>query len=193
MTSAENLSLLENQFNDLVIAWNRKINLVSRKKTDVYDLIEDSKVFLDYIDFRPGMKILDLGTGGGFPGILIAIHHPEVKLTAIDSIKKKVRAVEDIVSRLGLRNIDVVCSRAEELCKQDTYKKAFHYIVARSVAKLYDLTSWSRGLVKSGGKLITLKGGDVSDEVIHTKNQEFVKEVEFIDKNDITIIVVKFI
>ena len=81
----------EKQFNELLMEWNQKINLISRKKIDAFDLIEDSKLFLEKINFTEGVKIFDLGTGGGLPGIVIAIHHPEAIVTLADSIQKKIK------------------------------------------------------------------------------------------------------
>jgi 16S rRNA (guanine527-N7)-methyltransferase len=183
---------LEELFNDLVMEWNRKVNLVSRKKTDVYDLIEDSKLFFDHINFRPGIRIMDLGTGGGFPGIVIKIQYPEIQLTVVDSIAKKIKAVEDIISKLGLEGIDAVCSRAEDMPKLPDYKNKFDYIVARSVAMLDVLVKLSRGLLKPGGKLVTLKGGDISKELHRVKKFKYVKNIAISSINERKVVVVDF-
>ena len=190
---AENIKELEKRFNNLVMEWNGKINLVSRKKTNIYDLIEDSSRFLDYIDFRSGLRILDLGTGGGIPGIVIKIHHPEIELTLTDSIGKKIKAVNDILNKLGLENVEVICSRAEELAKQDKYKNRFDYIVARSVAALNDLAKWSKDLIKPGGKLVTVKGADIEEELQRTKRLNYVENIRVNPGEDRKIIVVEFV
>ncbi len=187
----------EKEFNDLLMEWNGKINLVSRKKTDVFDLIEDSKIFFDAIEFKEGIKILDLGTGGGFPGIVIAIHHPEAELTLLDSIEKKVKVVDDIIESLFLKNASAICSRAEELpatprTKTETYKNYFDYVVARSVAPLQDLAKWSKDLLKPEGKLVTVKGGEFSGETQKTRRLEFVESVEVSRRGEKAIVVVKF-
>ncbi len=181
------------RFNDLVMEWNGKINLVSRKKTNIYDLIADSRQFLDYIDFRRGLRILDLGTGGGIPGIVIKIHHPEIELTLIDSIGKKIKAVNDIVNKLGLENVEVICSRAEELAKQDKYINRFDYIVARSVAVLDDLAKWSIVLINPGGKLITVKGADFEEELKRTKKLNYIENIKVNLREDRKIVVVEFV
>jgi 16S rRNA (guanine527-N7)-methyltransferase len=168
----------EIEFNNLVMDWNKKINLVSRKKTDVYDLIDDSRIYLKYIDFSSFPKILDLGTGGGFPGIVIKIHHPEIRVTLVDSIMKKITAVCEITSKLGLKNIPAICIRAEGLSKNKAFYQSFDYVVARSVGKLKDLVKWSHELIKLKGKLITLKGGDVDEEIKYAKDMKWVKSVE---------------
>lgn len=169
---------LEKRFNDLVMEWNGRINLISRRKTNIYDLIEDSKLFFEYIDFRAGLNVMDLGTGGGIPGIVIKIHHPEIQLTLVDSTRKKINAVNDIINKLGLKDVEAICSRVEELAEQDGYKDKFDYIVARSVAALDELVKWSKNLVKPGGKLVTLKGEDIEEELRRTKRLKYVKNID---------------
>ena len=189
---AGNINELEKRYNDLVMEWNGNINLVSRKKTNIYDLIEDSRLFLDYIDFRVGLEVMDLGAGGGIPGIVIKIHHPEIHLTLVDSIQKKINAVSDIACKLGLENTSAICSRAEELAKQDDYRNKFDYIVARSVATLDDLAKWSKDLIKPGGRLVTLKGEDINEELKRTKRLKYVNNIEVIPLKDMNSITVHF-
>ena len=173
----------EKKFNDLVMEWNRKINLVSRKKSDVYDLISDSRLFLNFIGTEGSIKIADIGTGAGFPGIVIAIHRPELMLTLIDSINKKVNAVKDIVKRLGLKNIMVINSRAEALSEDRKFHKTFDVVTARSVAPLSRLLEWSRDLLKQNGKLITLKGGDITAELREAERLNFVRDFKLKNVN----------
>ena len=181
----EEVNSLEKRFNDLVMKWNTKINLVSRKKTNIYDLIEDSMLFIDYIDFKEGLEVLDLGTGAGLPGVVIKLHHPEINVTLVDSIKKKADALRDIVFKLGLEGTDVVNARAEDIGKHPNFKGRFDYIVARSVSTLDNLVKWSKNLVKSGGKLITVKGINISEELIRAKRYKYVKSIElFLQKNN---------
>ncbi len=183
---------MEIEYNELVMEWNRKINLVSRKKTDVYDLIESSRIFLEYIDFKNNLRIMDLGTGGGFPGIVIKIHHPEIKMVLIDSIMKKITAVCDITSRLGLTGVSAMSIRAEDLGKNNMFKHTFDYVVARSVAKTGDLVKWSQGLIKPGGKLITLKGSEAENEAQSIKRNKYVDKIEMFDKGERKIVMVRF-
>ena len=187
------LSDKEKLFNSLVLEWNKKINLVSRKRTDVYELIEDSKTFFDYLDFTKKPRVLDLGTGGGFPGIILKIHHPEIRLTLLDSIRKKINAVTDIVQRLELQDVEIICSRAEDLSRLPNYRNSYDYVVARAVATLYLLTKWSKDLLKPGGKLLTIKGGENLKNEIRTVNkQKFVKVLNIFEKNDNQILSVEF-
>jgi 16S rRNA (guanine527-N7)-methyltransferase len=202
MTVNENWQAMvkEQQFNDLIMEWNRKINLVSRKKLNVLDLIEDSKLFFDAIEFNAGMNILDLGTGGGFPGIVIAIHHPEVNLVLVDSIQKKINVVNDVIKRLGLQNAAAICSRAEELVNAAPdprsgitgYKNHFHIIVSRSVAVLQDLCKWSKDLIKPGGKLLAVKGGEIAGEIHKTRKLSYIKNVSTLVKGERKIVTAGF-
>ena len=190
--NSEEVNSLEKRFNDLVMKWNTKINLVSRKKTNIYDLIEDSKLFIDYIDFKEGLEVLDLGTGAGLPGVVIKLHHPEINVTLVDSIKKKADALRDIVFKLGLEGTDVVNARAEDIGKHPNFKGRFDYIVARSVSTLDNLVKWSKNLVKSGGKLITVKGINISEEIIRAKRYKYVKSIELFPQKNNNIVSVAF-
>ena len=182
----------EKFFNDLVMEWNNKINLVSRKKSDVYDLIEESNLFFPYIERTKCGRLLDLGTGGGFPGIVIAIHFPDSEITLVDSIRKKINAVSDIIIRLGLKNTHAVCARAEDLAKQHEYRNYFDCVTARSVAPLDELARWSRDLLNPLGKLITLKGGDVDEEACRTMTLKYVSEISIFEHGDRKMVMVAF-
>jgi len=190
---SERVNALENRFNDLVMEWNNKINLVSRKKTNIYDLIKDSKLFFECIEFKEGLEVLDLGTGGGLPGVVIKLHHPEVNVTLVDSIKKKSDALRDIVFKLGLEGTDVVNSRAEELGKHPNFKRRFDYIVARSVSTLDILVKWSKNLVKPGGRLVTIKGQEISEEIIRAKHYKYVKNIEIFENDGKNVLIVHFV
>lgn len=180
----------EKEYNDLLLEWNKKINLVSRKKTEVFDLIEDSKLFFEAIEFKPGLKILDLGTGGGFPGIVIAIHHPETELTLVDSIQKKINVVSDIARRMNLTNVKAICSRAEELPQE--FNNQYDYVVARSVTVLQDLCKYAKPLLKQEGMVVSVKGGDIYGEIQKTKKLRYVTNLEIIERGERKIISVLF-
>ena len=181
----------EKQFNDLLMEWNEKINLVSRKRTDAFDLIEDSKLFFEAIDFKPGVKILDLGTGGGLPGIVIAIHHPDAFLSLVDSIQKKIKVVDDIILKLELTNAKAICTRAEELALKPGHRNKYDYVVSRSVAVLPELCEWSKSLLKQGGKLVTIKGGELNEEINTARKLIFVKRIEQSEMRERKIVVVE--
>ena len=160
--------------NELYAHWNNKINVISRK--DMAGLYEKhilhSLSIAAVFDFPAGINIIDIGTGGGFPGIPLAIYFPEIQFHLVDSIGKKLKVVEDIASQVGLKNVTTQHIRAEEI-----KNRKFDFVVSRAVAPLKDLWTWSKPLlqkkqyrmgeqgemVKSG--LICLKGGDLAQEI----------------------------
>ena len=141
--------------------WNGKINVISRRDTDsIFEHhILHSLAIAEYCRRNriAGRRILDLGCGGGFPGIPLAMEWPEVKFTLCDSIGKKVLVAQSVAEGLGLKNVTVVKARAEELPGQ------WDLVVSRAVAPLETLYGWVRG--KFRGSLICLKGGDVNEEI----------------------------
>ena len=149
--------------------WNQKINVISRKDIDsLYEKhVLHSLSIAARIGFEDGQKIIDIGTGGGFPGIPLAIFYPDVQFVLADSIKKKLTVVEEVVKGLGLKNVQTFWGRAEDY----KYKNNFDFAVSRAVAPLSDLLRWSKPLIRKGQKgdfangLICLKGGDLHEEI----------------------------
>lgn len=143
---------------DLYKDWNEKINVISRK--DIEHLYEHhvlhSLAIAKYNPFRSGMQVLDLGTGGGFPGIPLAIMYPDVKFILLDSVAKKIKVVSEVASSLKLENVEVAHARAED------YKGRFDLIVGRAVSTLSQMIAWSKHLVPSQ-EWIMLKGGDANE------------------------------
>ncbi len=148
--------------------WNEKINVISRKDIDNFYVhhVLHSLAIAAFIDLKKGSQIIDLGCGGGFPGIPLAIFFPEVKFTLIDSTAKKIKVVQAVSLALGLTNITAIHTRAEE------YKgEKADFVVSRAVAEAGLLSHWSRRLVHEHHKnaipngLIALKGGDLKNEL----------------------------
>jgi 16S rRNA (guanine527-N7)-methyltransferase len=167
---------------DLYLDWNSKINVISRK--DITNLYEHhvlhSLGIAKYIQFAPGTTIMDLGTGGGFPGIPLAIMFPEVKFHLVDSIGKKVRVATEIATAIGLKNVTFRHCRAEE------EKQKFDYVVSRAVMPLTDLLKIIRKNISTEQRnalpngLICLKGGELEKEVMPVKNR-----TDFFDLKDV--------
>tara|TARA_B100000767_G_scaffold38696_1_gene32620 strand:- start:49 stop:678 length:630 start_codon:yes stop_codon:yes gene_type:complete len=158
------------QFKELQLLyqdWNLKINVVSRKDIDELYLrhVLHSLGIAKVINFKPGSSVLDVGTGGGFPGIPLAILFPETKFHLVDSIGKKIKVVKEVADGLGLENVKTTHGRVEEV--KDTYD----FIVSRAVAHMETFVRWTKGRVakkqnhdlKNG--ILYLKGGDLSEEL----------------------------
>ena len=156
--------------------WNEKINVISRKDMDgLYEKhVLHSLSIAAIFQFQKGTSIVDLGTGGGFPGIPMAIFFPEVEFLLTDSIGKKLKVVESVAASIGLKNVTVRHTRTEAI--QD---KKFDFVISRAVAPLKDLWTWSLPILKAKGQgmpaiageekiyggLICLKGGDLAEEI----------------------------
>lgn len=164
----EQFRMLDELYHD----WNSKINVISRK--DIDNLYEHhvlhSLGIADYIRFKPGTEIMDLGTGGGFPGIPLAIMFPECKFHLVDSIGKKIKVCTAVAEALGLENVTTRHCRAEE------EKRLFDFVVSRAVMPLMDLIKIIRKNIKKEQKnalpngLICLKGGELDKETMPMKN-----------------------
>lgn len=156
-------------------SWNEKINVISRKDTDsLYEKhILHSLGIAKVMPFAPGTKVLDIGTGGGFPGIPLAILFPEAHFTLIDSIGKKITVVNAVAEAIGLTNVTAVHGRAEKL------KEKFHFVVSRAVTQMPEFLRWLKGKFekeqfnpKHNGVLY-LKGGDLAEELAGLKCEIF--------------------
>lgn len=147
--------------------WNLKINVVSRKDIDELYLrhVLHSLAITKLIQFKAGSKLMDVGTGGGFPGIPLAIMFPECSFHLVDSIAKKLKVVSNVVDGLGLTNVKITHSRVEDI--NDTYD----FIVSRAVAAMPTFVHWTKGKIAKAQQntlkngIIYLKGGDLTDEL----------------------------
>ncbi len=146
--------------------WNSQINVISRKDLDqLYTRhVLHSLAIHKFLQFSKGSRILDIGTGGGFPGIPLAILNPDVDFVLVDSIGKKIKVVDEVSKAIGLRNVTAIHERAEKV------KGPFDFVVSRAVAEMKLLLQWSNGKIARKqinaipNGLICLKGGDLSEE-----------------------------
>lgn len=151
--------------------WNEKINVVSRKDIDQIYLhhVLHSLSIAAIANFKPGAEVIDIGCGGGFPSIPLAIFFPEVKFHAVDSIGKKLKVVEAVAEGANIKNITTQHSRAEEI-----KNRKFDFAISRAVAPLKELWTWSKPLLKKENRneinngLICLKGGDLHQEIFES-------------------------
>ncbi|KIA83480.1 16S rRNA methyltransferase [Kaistella solincola] len=163
------------QLEELYAEWNEKINVISRKDMDsLYEKhILHSLGIAKVMEFVPGTKVLDIGTGGGFPGIPLAILFPEVQFTLVDSIGKKITVVKEVSEGIGLQNVTAIHTRAEEL------KEKFHFVVSRAVTQMPVFLTWLKGkfekqnLNAKRNGVLYLKGGDLTEELAGLKTEIF--------------------
>lgn len=146
--------------------WNEKINLISRKDIDHLESrhLAHCLAITNHLKLMNGARILDVGTGGGFPGIIMAICYPQAHFTLIDSVGKKIAVVQDLIDRLGLKNAEARQCRAEQINKQ------FDFITGRAVKNLPEYFSWIKGNLRRGERnslpngVLYWKGGTLEDE-----------------------------
>ena len=163
--------------------WNAKINVISRKDIDNIYLhhILHSLSIAKFIEFKKGTSILDLGTGGGFPGVPLSIFFPECNFNLVDGVKKKVDVVNAVSKDLNLKNITTYESRAEDL------NLKYDFLVSRAVAKIPKLLKWSKNCCKLDSKnsikngIIALKGGDLNEELKSVPFKTIIKLNEIFD------------
>ena len=183
--SDEQLRLLE-QLAAGLLDWNKKINLIAR--TDQENIwnrhILGSISFLFSFSLPESYRMIDVGTGGGFPGLPLAILFPEARFTLVDSIQKKMMVVDDLIRQLRLANAETRCGRAEDLSSGTELHKAFDFVVARAVAPTKDLIKWTGPFLQASeivplpkehprtmrpllprGSLLLLKGGELTEEI----------------------------
>ena len=159
------------KYKELLVEWNEKMNLTAI--TEDFEVI--TKHFLDCltvqssIDLTQVKTLVDVGTGAGFPGLVLKIAFPNVKITLIDSLNKRLKFLQEVIDTLGLEGIECVHGRAEDLGKNKLYREQFEVCASRAVANLAVLSEYTLPFVKKGGYLIALKGQKLDEELAQGK------------------------
>ncbi len=167
-----NFSLSDTQYNqldlfyELLIEKNKVMNLTAITEFDEVLV----KHFADSLSICTALpeginSVCDLGTGAGFPGIPMAIAYPDIQFTLIDSLNKRIKFLQEVVDALGLKNVTLIHSRAEEAGRNKTYREQFDLVVSRAVANIATLSEYCLPLVKVGGYFISFKSGDIKEEI----------------------------
>jgi len=174
------------ELQELYKHWNEKINVISRK--DIDHLMErhvlHSLAIANIIDFKKDSNIIDVGTGGGFPGIPLAIFYPGTNFLLVDSIGKKIKVVNEIASAINLNNVEAIQSRAEDV------KGEFDFVVSRAVAPIKDICKWTNHLIKPGltnlmhNGWLLLKGGDLKEEIKESNRKAVIFEISSFFKEE---------
>lgn len=183
-----------------LVDWNEKINLTAITDPEGITVkhFADSLAVFQYADIPQSAKVIDVGTGAGFPGVAMLIARPDLKLTLLDSTKKKLTVIEDILSALGLQ-AEILHARAEEAAKRAEYREQFDFATARAVANLRELSEYCLPFVKKGGSFISMKSAKTDEEIDGAKKAiavlggkiEEVNAFTLADAGERTIIMIK--
>ena len=154
-----------------ILEWNDKVNITSI--TDEEEFIEkhfiDSILCVPYDEFKRSTKIIDVGTGGGFPGIPLALAAPDKQFVLIDSLNKRIKIINELCASIGIRNVKAIHSRAEEAARMKEHREKYDLCVSRAVANLATLSEYCLPFIKQGGYFLAYKGPDIEQEIKESK------------------------
>lgn len=155
------------RYYEMLVRWNEKMNLTAI--TDFADVMKkhfvDSLSLVRVCDLTGSLSLIDVGTGAGFPGLVLKIAFPDLKVTLLDSLNKRIHFLDEVISELGIHGVNTVHGRAEDYAKQDKYRESFDLCVSRAVANLSTLSEYCLPFVKVGGLFISYKSERVSEEL----------------------------
>ena len=183
----ENKSKQLYNYMNLILEWNEKINVTAIKDGNEFVVKHfiDSLIVSNFV--TNANKILDIGTGAGFPGIPLKIYNPNIDFTLIDSVNKKITVLNDVIEKLNLKNIEALHIRAEELAQNLKYREQYDIVTTRAVSNLATIAEYMLPFVKIGGKAICMKGPNIDQEL--EKSKKAIKvlggEIEKIEKFNI--------
>ena len=191
--SAFDIVLTENQlaqlkqYYELLIEWNEKMNLTALTAPEDVSLkhFADSLLLLRYCDIEKEARVIDVGTGAGFPGMVIKIARPDIQLTLLDSLQKRLGFLDEVCNELGFDDVELIHSRAEDGSRTEL-RDSFDIAVSRAVASLNTLCEYDMPYVKVGGRFIAMKGKEAREEMsaaenaIHTLGGELLQKHDFI-------------
>jgi len=155
------------KYKELLKEWNKKINITAITEDDEIDI----KHFLDSLTpvttrlFENSIKLIDIGTGGGFPGLPLKIYNEGLKVTLLDSLNKRIAFLKEVIEALGLKDIEAIHGRAEEFGRKEDFREQYDISISRAVASLNTLSEYCIPFVKVGGYFVSMKGPDVEDEL----------------------------
>lgn len=157
-------------YGKLLVEWNEKINLTAITDPEGVTIKHflDSITIFSYVDIPEGAKVIDVGTGAGFPGLAMLIARPDLQMTLMDSTKKRLTVIEDILEKIGL-SANVVHLRAEEAGKKEEYREKYDFSTARAVTNLRDLAEYCLPFVKVGGSFVPMKSAKTQEEIAEGK------------------------
>ena len=177
------------EYKELLLEWNEKINLtaITEDTQIIMKHFVDSLLLTKYIE--SGKKIIDVGTGAGFPGVVLAIYFDgNIDVTLLDSLNKRIDFLDDIIKKLNIKNIFTVHARAEDFAHKKEFREKYDIAVARAVAPLNILLEYMIGYVKSGGQVICMKAKASDEEINNSKNAMDRLYIKIIVKDDYSIV-----